>query len=602
MDDSSGGRTEVRAGGSEGGEGWRRRRVLKVLSLCGAGAGTGVFTRALAALAAGEPEVTSNMIRRAEWIAGLNLTDADRQLLAEDLGKTIAGFEKLRAVPLDNSVLPALFFDPTPGKGGAGQAAVRVRWDDSRPERRPQSDEDLAFAPVAVLARLLRQRRVSSLELTRLYLDRLRRFDPVLKCVVTLTEDLALQQAKRADRELAAGKPRGPLHGIPWGAKDLLAVPGYPTTWGSVPYRDQVRPEKATVVARLEEAGAVLIAKLSVGELAWGEVWFGGMTRNPWKTTQGASGSSAGSAAATAAGLAGFTIGTETEGSIVSPCTRCGATGLRPTFGRVSRHGAMALAWSMDKIGAIARAVEDCALVFGAIQGADGLDPTVENRPFAWPSGRDVRRLRVGYTPDLFEEDYTKWAESEEEKPALREWADVDRRTLETLRGMGIKLVPIKLPSTLPAGELGIILTAEAAAAFDDLTRSGRDDLLVRQTKDAWPNVFRQGQFIPAVEYIRANRIRTLLMREMERLMADIDVYVVPSYGGDNLLITNLTGHPAVVVPNGFAAVDGAPTSITFQGRLHGEAETLALAQAFQRETGFHLKRPPLEGPPPPRA
>lgn len=593
---------EVRAGAEAGRRGRAgaeagRRRLLKILSLCGAGASTGVFGRALAALAEEAPEVTAGMIRRAEWVAGLALSDEDRKMMLEDMGRSLAGFGRLRAVPLDNAVPPALHFDATPGRPGQARPRVRARWDEKKPERRPASDDDLAFAPVATLARLLRQRKVSSLELTRVYLERLKRYDPLLKCVVTLTEERALEQARRADRDLGAGKARGPLHGIPWGAKDILAVPGYPTTWGTPPFRGQVRPEKATVVARLEEAGAVLAAKLSVGELAWGDVWFGGMTRNPWKTDQGSSGSSAGSSSATAAGLVGFAIGTETWGSIVSPCTRCGASGLRPTFGRVSRHGAMALAWSMDKIGPIARSVEDCALVFAAILGADGLDPTVEDREFSWPPARDFRSLRVGYVEDLFEEDYTKWAETDDEKPYMREWARIDRETLGTLRRMGVKLAPIRLPSGYPAGDLALILGAEASCAFDDLTRSGRDDQMVRQSRDAWPNVFRQGQFIPAVEYIRANRIRTLLMREMEKLMEGIDVYVVPSYGGDNLLLTNLTGHPAVVVPNGFAPADGTPTSITFQGRLHGEAEVLALAHAFQRETGHHLKRPPLIPP-----
>jgi Asp-tRNA(Asn)/Glu-tRNA(Gln) amidotransferase A subunit family amidase len=429
--------------------------------------------------------------------------------------------------------------------------------------------------------------------LTRLYLDRIRRYDPVLKCVITRTDELALELASRADREIASGMYRGPLHGIPWGAKDLLAVPGYATTWGAGPYRDQVRPEKARVASRLEDAGAVLVAKTTVGELAWGDVWFGGTTKNPWNTKQGSSGSSAGSASATAAGLVGFSIGTETWGSIISPCTRCGTTGLRPTFGRVSRYGAMALAWSMDKIGPIARSAEDCALVFGSIHGADPLDPTSVDRAFEWPPTRELRKLRIGFLEDLFEGDYTKWAEKEEEKPGLVEWKALDRKTLQVLRDLGLQLVPVKLPDSLPVGSLATILTAEAAAAFDELTRSGRDAQLVRQVADAWPNVFRQGQMVPAVEYIRANRIRVLAMRAMDDLMAQVDVYVAPTFGGDNLLLTNLTGHPAVVVPNGFRS-SGSPTSITFQGRLYGESTLLAVAHAYQQATDFHLRRPKL--------
>ena len=459
---------------------------------------------------------------------------------------------------------------------------------------RPEAREELAFLSVRELASLIRRRQVSPIELTRMYLDRLRRLDPELHCVITLTDDLALEQAERAHGEIVRGHYRGPLHGIPCGVKDLFAVPGYRTTWGAAPYQDQVRPEQATVVTRLEQAGAPLLAKLSLGALAWGDVWFEAMTRNPWDTEQGSSGSSAGSAAAVAAGLVAFAIGTETWGSIVSPCTRCGVTGLRPTFGRISRHGAMALSWSMDKVGPIARTAEDCALVFESLHGADGLDPTAVDRPFHWPPGRDVRSLRVGFVESLFERDRTAGIEGEEAKAAAREWQEYDDRTLSVLRGLGIDLVPIRLPEQYPTGALSLILTAEAATAFDDLTRSGRDDLLVRQIRNAWPNVFRQGQLIPAVEYIRANRIRTLIMREMERVMADVDVYVAPSYGGDNLLLTNLTGHPAVVLPNGFHRGDGTPTSITFTGSLYGEAHILALAHAYQQATDFHRKRPPL--------
>jgi Asp-tRNA(Asn)/Glu-tRNA(Gln) amidotransferase A subunit family amidase len=416
-----------------------------------------------------------------------------------------------------------------------------------------------------------------------MYIARLRRLDPVLHAVVTFTEERALAAAERADREIASGHDRGLLHGIPWGAKDLLAARGYRTTWGSVPFKEQVIDDDATVVERLEQAGAVLVAKLALGELAWGDVWFGGMTRNPWKPEQGSSGSSAGSASATAAGAVGFAIGSETLGSIVSPCTRCGATGLRPTFGRVSRHGAMALSWSMDKLGPIARSVEDCALVFHAIHGPDGRDASVVDAPYRWEPQQDVKKLRVGYVRSLFE---AKPDEGREEQH------DLDLASLEELRKLGIELHPIELPS-VPVEPLRLILTAEAAAAFDELTRSGKDDQLVRQIEQAWPNVFRQGQTIPAVAYLQANRVRTLAMREMARLMADLDAYVVPSFGGINLLLTNLTGHPAVVLPNGFRK-DGTPGSLSFVGRLFGEGEVLAVAKAYQDATGFHLKHPSL--------
>lgn len=576
---------------------WPRRKVLQVISSLGVG--SAVFGRALVVLAAEQPKVSEEMIRQAEWVSGLQFTDAKRKLMLKGVNEALAGYAKLRAIEIDNSVPPALWFRPAPGSGAPSRGPRGdVEWNASAAARRPSSMEDLAFAPLAELASLIRRREISSVELARFYLERLHRFDPLLQCVITFTEELALKQAEKADRELATGRYRGPLHGIPWGAKDLIAVPGYRTTWGSAIYKDQVRPEKATVVARLEEAGAVLLAKLSVGEFAWGDVWFGGTTKNPWNLKQGSSGSSAGSAAATSAGLVGFAIGTETWGSIVSPCTRCGVTGLRPTFGRVSRYGAMALAWSMDKIGAIARTVEDCALVFDSIHGPDGLDPSVVDRPFYWPLGRDIRSLRVGYTESLFEEDRAKKAEKEEEKAGLGEWQQFDKRTLEVLRSLGVKLIPIKLPEKYPIEPLSLILTAEATTTFDELTRSGRDDLMVRQVEQAWPNVFRQGELIPAVEYIRANRIRTLLLEEMAKIMADLDVYVCPSYGGDNLLLTNLTGHPSVVVPNGFRS-DGTPTSITFLGKLYGETEALALAHAYQQATDFHLKRPVLKEPEP---
>jgi Asp-tRNA(Asn)/Glu-tRNA(Gln) amidotransferase A subunit family amidase len=474
----------------------------------------------------------------------------------------------MRKVPLDNSVSPALTFLPAAGMAperardrGAVEPTVRAA-----PER-PADDDALAFLPVSSLGALLRTRRLSSVELTQLYLKRLRKNDPVLHCVVNYTEDLALRQAKHADREIAAGRYRGPLHGIPWGAKDLIAYPGYKTTWGAAPFKDRVIDVKATVAQRLEDAGAVLVAKLSLGALAMGDRWFGGMTRNPWNTKSGSSGSSAGSAAATAAGLVGFALGSETLGSIVSPCRVCGATGLRPTFGRVSRYGCMSLAWSMDKIGPIARSVEDCALVFGAIHGFDGRDAAAVDRPFTWPARRQVGALCIGYIAGGR--------------------AAHERDELRVLRDLGVKLVPLTLPHKLPVDALTIILNTEAAAVFDELTRKG-----VTEGLNSWPRIFRQGQLVPAVEYLRANRIRTLLMRQMEEMMAGVDAYV----GGNDLVITNLTGHPTVVMPNGFhkAGKTETPFSISFTGKLYGETELLAIAHAYQQATGHHLRHPAL--------
>jgi Asp-tRNA(Asn)/Glu-tRNA(Gln) amidotransferase A subunit family amidase len=399
--------------------------------------------------------------------------------------------------------------------------------------------------------------------------------------VITLLPERARTQARAMDRLLADGVYLGPLHGIPYGAKDLLAVAGAPTTWGATPYRDQAINETATVVARLEESGAVLVAKLTLGALAWGDVWFGGMTRNPWNPEEGSSGSSAGSSAAVSAGLVPFAIGTETLGSIVSPSTRCGVTGLRPTFGRVSRSGAMALSWSMDKIGPIARSVEDCAMVFDAIRGRDLNDPSTVDQPFPYDGARGLQGLRIGYLKDVFNEDY----------PGQEQ----DTEALAVLRAAGADLIPITLS---PPGlgfdpdDVSFVLSAEAAAAFEELTLSGRDDELVRQVRYAWPNVFRAARFIPAVEYIQANRHRVELMAMMARVFREVDVYVTPSLAGSSLVITNLTGHPQVVVPAGFRD-EKSPHSLGFVGGLYDEATVMAVARVYEQATEWHRKHPP---------
>ncbi|MCG8459237.1 MAG: amidase, partial [Holophagales bacterium] len=392
---------------------------------------------------------------------------------------------------------------------------------------------------------------------------------PVLHCVIHLPPERALEEAHRAELAISEGRPTGPLHGVPWGA---------------TPYTSQRIEADAAAVERLGAAGAVLVAKLSLGALAWGDVWFGGTTRNPWKPEQGSSGSSAGSAAAVAAGLAGFAVGSETWGSIVSPCTRCGATGLRPTFGLVSRHGAMALSWSMDKLGPIARDVTDCALVLEQLAGPDPRDLSLSGRSFVWDRDLDPTGLRVGVIRSAFDEERDD-----------AEWRRNDLDTLAQLEALGLDLVEMELPTgDLPVESLSFVLSVEAAAAFDELTRSGADDQLVRQVRRAWPNVFRQARFIPAVEYVQANRIRTLLGRRMAQLERKVDVWICPSYGAGNLLLTNLTGLPSVVLPNGFRA-DGTPTSITFNGHLFGESAVLAVARAYQDTTGFHRRSPPLE-------
>jgi len=549
-------------------EGPSRRRILK--SLAALGVGTVTFRRALAAQAVQAGTVTPEMIKQAEWIAGLELTEEERTSTARSVGRTLREFADLRKVDVGYDVPPALTFFPTPPRPAGGIRRNQAQPAETPTARRPDSPEDLAFLPVTELSALIRSRRVSSMELTKLYLARLRRFDPLLKCVVTLTEDLALKQAAQADREISAGSYRGALHGIPWGAKDLIAYPGYPTTWGAMPFKNRVIDVKATVAARLEEAGAVLLAKLSLGALAQGDVWFGGRTRSPWDPRTGSSGSSAGSASAVAAGLVGFAIGSETLGSIVSPCRACGASGLRPTFGRVSRHGCMTLSWSMDKLGPIARSVEDCALVLDAIHGADGLDQAAVDLPFQWPPKVALERLKAGYI-----EEPTRPTEVREE--------------LRILRKLGFDLVPITLPDDLPVEAITLMLGTEAAVVFDELTRKH-----ISEGLNTWPDTFRNGQFVPAVEYLRAARVRTKLIKAMAERMAAVDLYVG---SGQDLPITNLTGHPTVVFPMGFRDRDGRsrPGSVTLSGRLYDETTLIAVARAFQQATGDHLRRPPLE-------
>ena len=542
-----------------------RRHLFKTLAALGVG--STVFQRAVVAQAPKTGPVTAEMIQQAEWISGVKLSDDDRKAIVFRINSAQRQFNRLRQVPLTNDVPPAFVFVPAAEPPSKELTPNVGSWASAVPTK-PSSSDDLAFLPLTALAHLVRTRAVSSVELTKLYLERLKKYDPALKCVVTLTPELALKQAEAADREIAAGRYRGPLHGIPWGAKDLIAYPGYKTTWGAAPFKDQTLDTKATVARKLDDAGAVLVAKLTLGALAQGDQWFGGMTRSPWNVKQGSSGSSAGSASAVVAGLVGFAIGSETLGSIVSPCTRCGASGLRPTFGRVGRGGCMTLSWTMDKLGPIARSVEDCALVFAAIHGSDPLDAAAVDRPFRWPPTRDLRSLRVGYV---------------EGKKAV-----TDRKELQVLKDLGVKLVPIAMPDKYPADALLSILNAESAAAFDDVTRKG-----ITEGLNAWTGTFRAGHYIPAVEYIRAQRVRTLLMREMEALFETVDLYV----GGNDLVITNFTGHPTAVLPNGFTKQKDVevPTAITFTGRLFGETELLAVAHAYQQATGHHLRRPPMD-------
>lgn len=544
-------------------------------------------------------------VHSAQRLTGLSFSDTHIELMLEDLSDQRENYAQLREHTVANRVAPAFFFDPRIGgtpipEGGDAITFPDVTQPDKTlPDNTPDNtlldntpdnttrpaDGDLAFASITDLGRMLRRRAISSVELTTFFLSRLDDVGRRLEAVVTLTPERALAAAERADRELRSGIDRGPLHGIPYGAKDLLAVAGYRTTWGAMPYRDQVLDNDATVIRKLDEAGAVLVAKLSLGALAWGDVWFGGRTRNPWNTDQGSSGSSAGPGAAVSAGLVPFAIGSETLGSIVSPATRNGVTGHRPTFGLVSRAGAMTLSWTMDKLGPMARSALDCALVYNAIRGRDAEDPATLTAPFRFDHQQPLDGLRVGILVDAFNEDYQN--------------AAADSATLEVIRSLGVQPRPVAMPSGLPVDAMLLTLSVEAATAFDDLTRSGADEDLVRQGRNAWPNVFRASRFVPAVEYLQANRLRVELCRQMHQTMSDFDVIISPSFGGGTLRITNLTGHPAVCIPNAFHPVEDdaerkSPGSISFVGKLFGDGAALRLAAAVQERTDFHKRRPPV--------
>ncbi|HEV2575868.1 MAG TPA: amidase [Acidobacteriaceae bacterium] len=638
------------------------RRTL--LSVCAAaGLGQTLFPGALLALAStpqaagasgsrppqsgnedlrGWPAITPAMIDAAAVIAAVHITDEQKQMMLDGLLSQRNSALRVRELHLANGVAPVAMTNPVPAGtnpppveqpqplrlGPAPNIAKIVAEAKSAREDADIASEAWAFATVRELGVALRQRKVTSVELTKMYLARLRRYDPLLKFVITYTDERALKQAAQADRELASGHDRGPLHGIPWGAKDLLAVKGYPTTWGAAGFEHQQFDYDAEVVKRLDEAGAVLVAKMTLGALAQGDLWFGARTRNPWNPHQGSSGSSAGSASAVAAGCLGFAIGTETLGSISSPSTRCGATGLRPSFGRVPRTGAMALSWSMDKIGPITRSAEDCAMVLHAISGPDGQDLSVHAGAFNADLTIDVRKLRVGYIKSAFDtpvlqplpkDEIATLSDEERSKRENEHKAQFERRlydakydaaTLDRLRAMGLTLTPCELPDFHFSALLSI-LSSEAAAAFDELTLSGRDALLTGQKPFDWPNQFRTARFTPAVDYIQAQRARTLAIAQMHDLFTKFDVIVAPS-GGTQLTATNLCGQPAVIVPNGIRGDDapppasteegamnnvggpGTPVSITFLAPLYEEAKACALANAYQQKAGFMALRPKL--------
>jgi Asp-tRNA(Asn)/Glu-tRNA(Gln) amidotransferase A subunit family amidase len=538
------------------------------------------------------------VLKSGEQLIGLEFTDAEEEMMLRTVSRHLDSYETLRKleVPLDTE--PAVIFRPyLPGKRppAAGPRANVLEMSRGRAKALPHAVsrpeiESLAFEPTTVLADLIKRREITSVDLTRMYLARLERHGDALKCVVTLTRDLALSQAARADADLAAGKYHSQLHGVPWGAKDLFATKGIRTTWGAKPYENQLIDVDATVVERLRDAGAVLVAKLSMGSLAQGGVWFGGSTKNPWNTERSSSGSSAGPAAATAAGLVGFSLGTETLGSIISPSSTCGVVGLRPTYGRVSRYGAMALSWTMDKIGPLCRTVEDCATVFNAIYGSDGRDETVVDAPFRWNPRVPLASLKIGYVKADFEGTPPANVTSEEAKQRFQARVAGMNDALEVFRKAGANLVPLDLPD-FPVQSIRFILTAEAATAFDDLTRSKGVDQLTAQAPGDWPNTFRSARFLPAVEYIRAQRARTLLMRKYDHFMTGCDVFLSAT-GGSSLVATNLTGHPALCLKAGF--VDKMPWALMITGRLYDEATLLRVALAYEQATPWSRMHPEM--------
>jgi Asp-tRNA(Asn)/Glu-tRNA(Gln) amidotransferase A subunit family amidase len=559
------------------------------------------------------PRIDKPTLDCAEKVFGVDFTEAEEEQAARGVSQNLDNFERLREINIPLDTEPAITFRPyLPGKkpkpGATPGAPIRVRL--QPPAARRPSLDDLAFLPITALAPLVRRRQISSTDLTKMYLERLKKYGPKLNCVVTLTEALALEQAALADREIRAGRYKGPLHGIPWGAKDLFATKGTPTTWGAGPFQNQVFDYDATIVERLRDAGAVLVAKLSLGALAQGDRWFRGQTKNPWNTERGSSGSSAGPGSATAAGLVGFGIGTETRGSIISPSVENGVTGLRPTYGRISRHGAMALSWTMDKIGPMCRSVEDCALVFNAIYGPDGRDDTVVDAPFAWNPAVPLSKLRIGYVRAEFDPAQPGRGGrgevsgegrggrggappiSPEEQQRQREARlKIFNDALDVYRKAGATLEPIEVPATITgiAGTIAFVLATEGAAAFDDLTRSKE---INDPSLNTWPNTFRTHRFVPAVEYIRAQRARTVLIREMDKLMSQYDVFLSPA-PGSTLGVTNLTGHPAIALKAGF--VDNRPVELMVTGRLYDEATVLRVALAYERATTWHTMHPTLD-------
>ena len=586
-----------------------RRRFLGYFS--GVGLSSTLFPGLLWSkmLDSDEPEVTLAMIRDASALSGLELTEDEAEALVEGVNRNLQGYSELREYKLENGVAPPIHFSTIVPGMQIDMVERPFRMSSYTDLERPNDLEEVAFWPLAQLAELVKSRKVSSLELTQMYLGRLKRYNPKFNNTVTFLDDLALREARKADEEIGRGFYRGPLHGLPWGAKDILAVKNYPTTWGSNAFKGQKMDYEATVVTLLRDAGAVLIAKLTTGELASGDRWFGGRTRNPWNSNNGSSGSSAGSASATVAGCVAFAIGTETSGSILSPSVACGASGLRPTYGRVSRFGAMTLRWTGDRLGPICRTVEDCALVFKSIAKPDENDQSVLNIPFNWDMDLDATQFKVAYFQDAFADDSGKKSD----------WMANDKKSLEILEAVGVTLHPIDVPMKDFSTESLRALSAESSAAFESFLLENRDDEL---TRPARASGWRVNQTVPAVAYLQAQRVRGIMMQELSDALGDFDVYVTP-YGDSRTRLSvdpqpsdppptaspaprrSATSHffqlanhacyPAVAVCNGFGD-DGLPTGIVFVGKPFSETKILAVAKAFQDAAGFYQRVPNLDG------
>jgi Asp-tRNA(Asn)/Glu-tRNA(Gln) amidotransferase A subunit family amidase len=527
---------------------------------------------------------SQDTLSRKDFLTGekfldLNFTDAEIDSMYFGVRNNVRAINTMHKYHLDNSVPMTLAFNPVLPGMKFNKIQNPVKWNFSVVSL-PKNKNDLAFYSILQLASLIKNKKITSVDLTKFFINRLKKYGDSLQCIISITEDIAMQQATQADKEIAAGKYRGPLHGIPYGLKDLFSVKGTKTTWGAAPYKDQVIDEDAYVYTKLKEAGAVLIAKFTLGALAQGDYWYGGRTKNPWNIKFGSSGSSAGSTAATVAGLVPFAIGTETLGSIISPATTCGATGLRPTFGSISRSGAMTLSWSMDKAGPLCRSVEDAAVVFNYLHGTDGKDASAVNMPFNYTGKTDLSKLKIAYARNYF---------------GRRDTMGNELQVLDAFRKAGAQLIPVDFPDSgiYNFNMTGLILTVEAAAAFDEFTRTDLDDKMTRQGRGDWPNSFRTSRFVPAVDYINANRHRYLLMQKMNEFMSQYDVVICPSFAGSQLRITNLTGHPAVSLPTGFNK-DHLPTSITLLGKLYDEATLLAVAKAYQQVTQWDKMHPEM--------